>query len=167
MHGRAYGRRELSFDASGGLMNRSLVMQDREADSYWSIMTGESVGGALAGTPLDELPIGEKASWNDWLARHPDTLVLSVEGFEDVPFNPYDRYFSDDDGFRGQRAVDDRLDTKDPVYGFEMDGAYYAIPFRLAEGGRTFDRGSVDRLAGFDTFWYTWSLTDPETSILR
>ncbi len=61
-------------------MKASLVMRDRETDSWWSIMTSSAIGGALQGTELDELPIGEKTTWADWRRRYPATLVLSVDG---------------------------------------------------------------------------------------
>ena len=40
-------------------------MRDRETDSWWSIMTGEAIGGELQGAPLDELTNWEKARWGD------------------------------------------------------------------------------------------------------
>ena len=61
-------------------MQGSLVMQDKETDSYWSIMTGKSEGGAQGGTRLNELPVGVKLQWKEWVRRHPDTVVLSVDG---------------------------------------------------------------------------------------
>ena len=78
MYDRNYDGKTLSFEPSGGLMNASLVMQDRETDTFWSIMSGKAEAGALDGTALIELPVSEKMSWAEWRARHPDTLVLSV-----------------------------------------------------------------------------------------
>jgi hypothetical protein len=221
VYGRHYEGKDLRFEASGGLMHAALVMRDKETDSYWSIMTGNAIAGELAGTPLDELPLGEKAEWKDWVARHPDTLVLSVNGVEHIENNPYDNYFDSDSGFRGIEARDGRLETKDPIYSFQQDGRAYAVPFSAFEEGAVFvtggkelflyrprgaeiyystlafqgeagdfvrgdggwrhdpsgtlldpDRGGFDgsgspsRLEGFDTFWYMWSLTHPETQVL-
>jgi hypothetical protein len=56
-------------------LHSALVMQDKETDSYWSIMTGDS---------LAELPLGVKSQWKDWVASHPDTVVLSVEGADEI-----------------------------------------------------------------------------------
>ena len=46
----------------------------------------------------------------------------------------------------------------------------YADPAQLRaltdERGR-FRGGSVERIRGMDTFWYSWSLENPDTSILR
>ncbi len=220
MYSRDYKGKTINFEASGGLIHSSLVMQDQQTDSYWSIMKGEAIGGELAGTKLEELPLGEKMKWRDWRKQHPDTLVLSVNGREDGP-NPYAGYFRDPEGFRGERARDDRLETKEPIYAFHHQGVAYAIRSKDLEKGRvleledgtavllhrrrgaslfestdafrsgagferrdgtwmekasgaTFDGksgvftgGSVERLSGVDTFWYNWSLNNPETRLLR
>lgn len=197
-------------------------MQDKQTDSYWSIMTGTALAGAYRGTPLQELPVGEKARFSDWVKRHPQTLVLSVDGVEHVDSNPYDNYLASGQGFRSMQAKDKRLPTKGPIYAFWHSGHAYAVPFGAFEGeGAAFEapglffflwrpRGAdfyeatrafrsakgferragawVDRdsgarydpkqrrftggelvtepLSGFDTFWYTWSLTNPGTVLL-
>ncbi len=221
MYGREYGGKVLNFEASGGLVHAALVMQDKETDSYWSIMRGASISGDLKGTRLEELPIGTKTQWKAWVARHPDTLVLSVDGVEHDETNQYDDYFSSDEGFLGLSSADDRLPTKEPIYSFQYAGKAYAVPhseikkgtafalgerqvflyrprgaamfysslafvasgdgfekrkgaWRAAASGAKFDAKSgifegaeVERLDGFDTFWYNWSLMHPETEILR
>ncbi len=221
MYGREYGEKELRFEPSGGLIHASLVMQDKETDSYWSIMSGESLAGKFAGTRLVEMPVGEKTQWADWKAEHPDTLVLSIDEVEHVEENPYTNYFESDEGFRQLEAADDRLPTKRPVYSIQLGERAYAIPTSDVEGGATFDLGDrriflyrpegvaifystlayqtrdgkfvsedgqwrhaqsgalfdpetesfvggqVERLEGFDTFWYNWSLAHPETEVLR
>ena len=223
MYGRRYGGQDLRFEASGGLMHAALVMRDKETDSYWSIMTGDAIAGDLKGTRLDEMPLGEKAQWKDWVARHPDTVVLSVNGQEHVESNPYDNYISSDSGFRGLKARDRRLQTRDPVYAFHLGEKKYAVPFSAFEGGAVLRAGGrelfvfrpkdvavlystlafrgaegefvrradgwhhelsgarfdaeqggfvggsgaeVRKLEGFDTFWYMWSLTNPDTVVL-
>ena len=80
MYGREYGDQVLRFEASGGLLNASLVMRDKETDSFWSIMTGDALSGELKGTSLVELPYGEKVRFGEWVERYPDTLVLTVKG---------------------------------------------------------------------------------------
>jgi hypothetical protein len=222
VYDRKYGDQTVNFEASGGLMNASLVMQDRETDTYWSIMMGEAIAGELAGNKLIELPVGKKMKWQEWVELHPDTLVLSVNGRQDVPFNPYRDYFTNGEGFGGAKAKDKRLDTKESIYAFQYGGKKYAVPFEVIKEGRVFELenglnvflyrskksdlfqstagfvsngagfkrtedgwteastgsryhedkaefvgGSVARLNGFDTFWYTWSLSNPETEILR
>jgi hypothetical protein len=225
VYGRQYDGKDLRFEASGGLMHAALVMRDKETDSYWSIMTGDAIAGDLEGTPLEEWPLGEKAQWKDWVALHPDTLVLSVNGEEHVENNPYDNYFSSDSGFRDVAARDGRLETKAPIYSFQLGEEKFAVPFSAFEGGAVFQAGGhhlflyrpagvavfystlafrgaegdfargrdgwshepsgarfdpeqggfvstggagppVKRLEGFDTYWYMWSLTHPDTDVL-
>jgi hypothetical protein len=221
VYGRQYDGKDLRFEASGGLMYAALVMRDKETDSYWSIMTGDAIAGDLKGTPLEEWPLGEKAQWKDWAARHPDTLVLSVGGEEHVENNPYDNYFASDSGFRDIAARDRRLETKTPIYSFQLGEEKFAVPFSAFEDGAVFraagreiflyrpggvafffstlafqgaegdfaregdgwrntssggqfdpEQGrfkdsSVKRLHGFDTYWYMWSLTHPDTQVLK
>ena len=217
MYGRDYRGKTVRFEASGGLKNASLVMQDKETDSYWSIMEGVAVAGELEGQELTELPVGEKLQWRVWKQRHPDTLVLSVGGKEDGP-NSYRNYFTEPEGFRGAKAKDTRLATKEPIYAFQRAGISYAVAQRAVENGAVFEladgssvflyrrkgasmfqstdayvseRGfeeiggvwtekqtgaqfdpklggfpGVEALAGFDTFWYNFSLNNPDTQLL-
>ncbi len=209
-------------------------MRDRQTDSWWSIMTGKAIGGPEDGTRLKELPLGEKTTWKRWVAKHPDTLVLSIDGKEDDQSDPYANYFNSDGTFRGAKVDDDRLPPKEPVYSFEKSGKDYALPNRKAEGGllvpfpqdgvelffyrepglslfgstfavatppglfirqgkdwvfrdgkkrwtisdtadpdardaalqRLTELEEVQRLGGFDTFWYTWIAAHPSTTIL-
>jgi len=230
VYDRNYGGDTLSFEASGGLMNASLVLQDKETDTYWSIMSGRAEAGPLEGTALTELPVGEKMSWAEWHAKHPDTLVLSTtqqtsDGTEATIQDPgsdtYGAYFAGDEGYNGVEATDSRLATKAQIHAFLHEGTPYAIELRRTIGGRTFElsdgsvvfifreasdemfrssaafiseagfeqRGgmwfeigtgaefnginrnfggaAVERLNGFDTFWYTWSLTHTNTELFR
>jgi len=230
VYDRNYAGKKLNFEPSGGLMNASLVMQDKQTDTYWSIMSGRAEAGELGGSALIELPVGEKMSWAQWHAKHPDTLVLSVtrrmpDGrtvtVQDPGTDGYGAYFSSDKGFRGAAATDARLETKDQIHAFLHAGLAYAIDLRGVAGGASFKlhdgtsvfifrdsadamfRGSaaflskrgfdavegawveratgarfdvstrdfgeagVERLNGFDTFWYTWSLTHRDTKLLQ
>jgi hypothetical protein len=125
-------------------MKASLVMRDRETDSWWSIMTSTAVGGQLEGTELTELPLGEKTTWKEWVAGHPDTLVLSVNGREHEEINPYADYFSSEKTFRDLPVDDKRLAAKEPVYSFWVDGEPYAAPHGAFSGGRFFDLPDSD-----------------------
>jgi hypothetical protein len=138
VYGRTVGDTILEFEASGALMSASLVMRDRQTDSWWSIMTSDAIGGPLEGTDLRELPVGEKTTWGKWRRRHPETLVLSVDGAEHVDSNPYDRYFGSDETFRNLRVADDRLPAKAPIYSFWLEGKPWAAPHEAFAGGRAF-----------------------------
>lgn len=222
MYGREYGDKTLNFEPSGGLLHWALVMQDQETDTYWSIMTGDALAGEMQGMPLEELPLGEKVQFGEWVAAHPDTLVLSVDGKEHDESNPYENYFTSEEAPRGSEATDHRLPPKAPVYAFQRGGDAMAVPFDAFVGGGVFplgeDRwiflyrpkgaeifhstsafvsaagfeiteagivekatgarfdpdaegfvggeGAVERLDGFDTFWFHWSMTHPESRLL-
>jgi hypothetical protein len=141
VYGREYGGKELSFEASGGLLYYSLIMRDKETDSYWSLMSEEALAGQFQGTRLEELPVSTKTQWKSWVAEHPDTLVLSVDGVEHEEVNRYETYLSSEQGPRGSTATDDRLPTKAPIYAFRIEGRPYAVPFSAYEGGATFQLG--------------------------
>ncbi len=199
-------------------------MQDFETDSYWAIMSGKALAGRFKGTKLDELPVSEKMKWKDWVKKHPDTVVLSVNGREDGP-DVYNDYFSSSRGFRNSKAKDKRLKTKEPIYAFRYKGKSYAIAHQKTVGGFTAKVGDMNvffyrrkgaelfesttiytskasgfhqendhwvhdasgctfspdsglfegdekpcpqRLqGGFDTFWYNWSLNNPDTAVLK
>ncbi len=166
MYGREYGDRELRFEASGGLIHASLVMQDKETDSYWSIMDGTALAGDFKGTRLRELPLGTKTQWKNWVAAHPDTLVLSVDGTEHIERNPYEDYFADDKSFRGTSAADDRLPTKASIYAFQRHGDAYAAPFSAIEDGAVFDLGDEQvflyRPQGVAIFYSTLAFVAPK-----
>lgn len=140
MYSREYDGLELNFEPSGGLVNSSLVMQDKQTDSYWSIMTGGSTAGQFKGTQLVEMPVTERVQWKQWRERHPDTLALSIDGHEHAGDGYSESgYWTSPDGFRGQRATDTRLQTKASIYAFELDGAKYAVPHTSFAGGHVFD----------------------------
>jgi uncharacterized protein DUF3179 len=123
VYGRRYAEQELRFEASGGLMHSALVTRDKETGSYWPIMTGVAAAGKMKGTPLQELPVGVKMPWRDWVREHPDTVVLSVDGVEHVENNPYDQYFASDSGFQESSAKDKRLPTVKRDAGLHDDDA--------------------------------------------
>ena len=144
MYGREYDGKTLRFEASGGLLYSALVMADKETDSYWSIMTGDALAGPMRGTALRELPLGVKVRWRDWVAAHPDTLVLSVDGEEHDRSNPYDSYFSSPETPFGATETDRRLSPKTPVYVFQRGGVAYAVPFAAFEDGEVFELAGDD-----------------------
>lgn len=223
MYDREINDSTYSFEASGGLIHATLIMQDRETDSYWSIMTNESIHGKKKGTKLNELPVGVKTQWKNWKENYPGTLVLSVNGEEDSK-NVYSNYFNSDGVFKGHYTTDKRMGDKVAVFAFHYKDKNYAIPHSKIEDGKIVkvedkfffmfrpqnssiyqstaaynlensqieiykgkwvisdtncyfdykaykflgeDSNCPPKLEGLDTFWYTWSLTNPGTIILH
>jgi len=143
VYDRKFDDKTLTFEASGALWQASLVMRDRETDSWWSIMTSKGIGGSLEDRDLVELPVSEKTQWKDWRERHPETLVLSVDGSEHVDKNPYDGYFDGDRTFRNLEVSDKRLPAKEPIFSFWLDGKPWAVPHSAFEGGQIFSGGAL------------------------
>ena len=110
-------------------------MRDRQTDSWWSLMQSKAIGGGMEGQSLTELNSGEKVTWGEWRRRHPDTLVLSVDGHEHEENNPYDGYFKADGTFRGIQVEDDRLPPKTPVVALWIGDDPFAVTHEVAEGG--------------------------------
>lgn len=158
MYSREYNQRPLHFEASGGLVESSLILQDKETNSFWSIMSGQSVAGPMKGTGLKVLPVASKLRWKEWLELHPDTLVLSISGREDLPRNAYADYFESERGFRDATVRDTRLSTKQEVYAFRFRNRSFVVSFQTAAGGFTV---SVD---GTALFFYRDSAADPLSS---
>jgi len=133
--------RELSFEPSGVLMHGSIVLQDRQTDSFWPLLHEQSLYGPLEGTSLVRLPGATKARFRDWVREHPDTLVWSWNGMEHLGKNPMVRYLNSAYGFKGEVAKDDCLETKTLVFGFELDGQPLAAAAEDLEGGVLFAVG--------------------------
>ena len=142
MYDRRYNGKVLAFEPSGGLLNAALVMRDRPTDSWWSIITGDAIGGELDGTPLKEIAVGEKIKWGEWVRRYPQTKVLSVDGQQHDFRNPYDHYFASSRTFRDNKTPDTRLSQKESIYAFQLDGTAYAVPHSKIEGGAVFRLGN-------------------------
>jgi len=139
VYDRRYAGKELLFEPSGGLLNAALVMRDRPTDSWWSIITGDAIGGELDGEPLKEIAAGEKTRWGEWERRYPATRVWSVDGKQHIESNPYDNYFVSSRTFRETETPDNRLRDKESVYAFQMDGVTYAVPHSVIFGGAVFE----------------------------
>jgi hypothetical protein len=171
VYGREYGGRELAFEPDGGLLNATLVVRDRETDSLWSILTGDAIEGDFAGTRLDQWPVGEKVRWGEWRDRHPDTLVLSVDGREHIATDPYDIYFASNAPFRGIEARDQRLESREPVYAFRIGETHYAVPFSSLEGGAVVEAGGrrlfLYRPPGAEVHHSTLAFEVPEGDVVR
>jgi hypothetical protein len=72
------GEKKLTFQVSGLLWNRSLVMRDLETKSLWSHILGECMRGELKGEKLELIP-SVMVTWKRWLADNPETTVLDMK----------------------------------------------------------------------------------------
>jgi Protein of unknown function (DUF3179) len=139
----------LDFGVSGKLIMNSLVMYDRATESLWSQFLGSAVDGPFTGTKLEVLS-SSLISWEAWLARNPDTLVLDQGGQRD---DVYDRYYrSGSPGVLGESNFDDRFKRKEFVLGIQTDEGALAFPFRHLNNQPVVNEqvGAMDVVAVFD-----------------
>ena len=96
-----------TFGTSGLLYRSNKVMYDRATRSLWHQYTGEPIIGPLANSGIKQpfFP-AVVTTWEEWLAEHPDTTVLSNQtGYyraefyvpEDNPQAIYYDYFTADE----------------------------------------------------------------------
>ncbi len=182
--------RDLTLGVSGLLYNSDVLLYDRETESLWSQIMAEAISGPMQGEKLEFLPTAH-TSWSDWLARHPDTEVLSPDtGFRrDYQRNPYADYVESDQLMFPVRFSDARLHPKEQVIGVKLAGHSKAYPFSTLDrakvqtiedviGGQSvrveFDTaarsGRVlaengDEIPSLIAFWFAWVAFNPETSV--
>jgi hypothetical protein len=128
VYDREINGQEFTFGVSGKLIRNVLVMYDRQTNSLWSQLIGESIEGEMIGTKLEFVP-SWMTTWEQWKGMHPNTLALR-KGYSGIR-DPYERgyYNSPDAGVIGETFSDDRLYTKEFVIGVELSGTAVAYPF--------------------------------------
>ena len=138
------------FGSSGFLFRSNKLMYDQETHSLWNQFTGRPVVGPLTGSDI-ELNVRPVAitTWKHWLARHPDTKVLSLDtGFDRdyTPVRPYASYFSSSDLMFPALVEDTRLKPKDYVFALRSGVHEKAWPLSEFAGGRVIN----DRIGTLD-----------------
>lgn len=158
---RTVDERVLDFHVSGYLFRQDLVMVDEQTHSLWPQIEGSAARGPLHGTDLGLYP-STTIAWEDWKAKHPDTLVLERPRCGDNSTDnrrgcrgdfqrnyenyPYGSYRSDRSvGITGQARGDVQgLHPKANVVGVVLDGTAKAYPLSLLSGRKVLD----DEVAG-------------------
>ena len=79
MHDRRIDGKTYTFGNQGALYMRAMTWWDHETQSVWSQPWGAALNGPLKGTRLKMIP-ANIMPWSTWLAEHPDTQVLLVDG---------------------------------------------------------------------------------------
>jgi hypothetical protein len=80
--GREIDGRTAEFGTTGYTMNNVFVLYDRSTGSVWYPLTDESfdaVAGPVKGAQIEFVAKPDKMPLRDWVAAHPDTLVLLPE----------------------------------------------------------------------------------------
>ena len=134
----------LEFEVSGFLRNSDMVMYDRETESWWQQLMGESIVGELAGAELAIVP-SLIISVKEFFDRYPEGLILSKEtghekAMEHYGTNPYTRYDSISKNpysrFFDEQNVDNRLPAMERIVDIQDEGKYKVYPFAaVAETG--------------------------------
>ena len=143
-----------TFGTSGLLYRNNKLMYDRATNTLWASLLGEPVIGPLAdsGIKLDLFPV-ELTAWREWVARHPDTTVLSIETGvypasqyqpEGDPNSIYFAYRSNPDTMFPAWNRDGRLETKSEVLAIAIDDAHKAYPIEVLRQERVVN----DEVAG-------------------
>jgi hypothetical protein len=136
--------RTLGFGVSGKMFGGALLMYDRQSSSLWSQSRGEAVWGALAGRPMQPLPL-VLTTWGSWFRAAPATRALADGAASgDLAADAAAAFV--DPAATGPPVGDDVL-----VTGAVVDGHAAAWSCAVSGGGFVTDRvGSVDILVVCD-----------------
>ena len=123
------------FGSSGFLYRSNKLMYDQKTHSLWNQFTGQPVVGKLVNSniELEVLPL-VTTTWGEWLAKHPDTKVMSPKtGFhrDYTPGVPYGAYFFSEELMFPASVKDETLKQKEKVFGLRISGANKAWPLSL------------------------------------
>ena len=184
---------ELTFGVSGLLYNSDVLLYDRQTDSLWSQLHHHAVSGPMKGAELQQLP-SSHTTWQDWLSRYPDTLVLSrnTGAFRDYDRDPYGGYEQSTQLFFSVQFMSQAFHPKERVLGIEYQGEEKAYPFsELAKNGLSGTVSDVlageelqivynaehrtarvilatgEELPGVNLFWFAWYAFHPNTAVYR
>ena len=75
MYDRRVKGKTLTLAVSGLLWEHSLVLIDKETQSYWSHLLGEAMRGKLTGAVLKPIP-SVMTDWKKWRKRYPQSTVV-------------------------------------------------------------------------------------------
>ena len=182
-------RVRLEFGVSGLLYNSDVLLYDRQTGSLWSQIEKMAISGDMKGTALTAFPL-RHTTWRDWVARYPDTEVLSDEtGFRrNYKVNPYPNYSRNSALYFPVAEENSQYRRKSLVLGLEIDGHFKAYPFsELSKSPREFvdefqgrtvevqydDKNQTASIVGDNgdewptliSFWFAWYAFHPNTEI--
>jgi hypothetical protein len=120
------------FGLSDTFANSNLLLYDRQTQSLWDPVKHQSVKGDKVGVILTRYP-STVMTWNAYKSLHPGGEVLSRDtGFDrDYTHDPYGNYRFDQSILFPVQHKDDRLGSKELVYGVEWNQKQKAYPRAL------------------------------------
>jgi len=118
---------EHALGTSGFLYRSNKLMYDKATSSLWNTVRGEPVVGPLSdkGIALEHLSV-VTTTWKEWVRRHPNTEVLSLETGHRRDYGEgvaYQDYFSSDRLMFNTPFNDERLKNKQEVLALRFPGA--------------------------------------------
>ena len=122
----------LTFGNTGNLRHSTLIMWDRQTQSWWQQFSGEAIVGTYTGTRLRIIP-SILTSYGDFATRYPEGEVLSHETGFNRPYgtNPYEKYSSTSQPFMFEGELDPRLPATHQVLAGVIEGLPVAYPFSI------------------------------------
>lgn len=125
MYARTVAGRTLTFGVSGMLYRDALIMYDRETGTLWSQIDGRAVRGPLLGQTLQAVP-SIHATWKQWKALYPASLVLKKDGLYRSSYEDYNRDRGRL-GIFGRRMNRSALPPKERILGVRYNNAATAF----------------------------------------
>lgn len=183
------GGQKRTFGVSGLLYNSDVLMYDRETESLWSQIMAQAVTGPASGTRLQPIPILH-TTWKNWLARHPESLVLKPPTAYGRNYNvsPYKDYTASPKLMFPVTNKDRRYPTKSVVLGVKIGELTKAYPFEElptqvdtlndelgdqsivvkydlpAQTAWVLDQDGAE-IPSFTAYWFAWVAFHPETEV--
>lgn len=107
--------RTLTFTNSGALWRDTLVMEDRETGTLWTVATGRAIFGPLAGQRLRPIPAILSTS-HAWSQAHPDARYLDTGDQTETPLVLSLYAASSWEGVSGVKTKDERYGPKTRLF---------------------------------------------------
>jgi hypothetical protein len=173
---RRLGEQTLLFGNTSALYQSDLVMFDHQSGSYWFQVAGRAIVGELSGSSLAVLP-SFVATWSEWQALHPETVVLVGDSDGSLDSDRYAR-----DSFDGYERVvdsgrfafpvtcavrDDRLRAAEVVVVIGAGGTEKAFPASALDAGANVEVGGGARARGSNARWRACGRVRPQARRAR
>ncbi len=187
---RTLGDQEVTFSVSENVYNNNLLLLDDKTNSQWSQLMGQAIFGGLSGENLTTYPY-QILRWNIVRDNYPNAEVLSREtGFSrNYDRDPYTNFYHEKDILFPLTNTDDRIYTKEIVYGIVIDNipaAFTVLDIMTSNNQTTtevineeqvtasynddtathdFVDGSGAHVQSQETFWFCWVAHYPQTEL--
>ncbi|GJM04784.1 MAG: hypothetical protein DHS20C09_07750 [marine bacterium B5-7] len=177
------------FGVSGLLYNSDVLLYDRQTESLWSQIMSKAISGKYVNQVMETFPV-VNTTLRAWLAKHPDSLILSKEtGYaRNYEADPYFKYRQSNELMFSVKFRSQGYHPKELVLGISLNDISKAYP--LSELSRA-DGFIKDNIAGKEIyisynkdeqsgiisdsdckllpaitmFWFAWYAFNPETEI--